>query len=186
MTMPSDQPLCYKTEEDNAGFLEVYLTVNDQDHKRKLRSYSGRDANLEPWCKMHILFQNLCKNWGIDNNGPKKVEVYSQLLDENAATTWNIILAQNPARNNEAFADAVDLFVRKMSNGNPSNKAALYFETAEVCKRHGENVQLHYRRLKTLFTYHDMLPGNSPFLDDMSPEALCLRKKFLCVSFPDA
>lgn len=186
MTTPSDQPLLYKAEEESGETVEIYLTINGQEHKRKVRSYSGRNANLEPWCKMHLSFEGICSNWNIENNGPRKFEVYSQLLDENALSTWNLILDQEPARNNDAFNDAINIFVLEMSSGNPRNKAAQYFETHEVRKRRGNDVQEHYRRLKQLFTYHDMLPGNSPFLNDQTPEALRLRKKILCSSFPDA
>ena len=183
MTTPSDQPLRYKAEEDIWDTVEIYLTILGQEHKRKLRSFSGRNANLEPWCKMHLSFESICKNWSIENNGPRKFEVYSKLLDENALSTWNLILDQYPARNNDAFNAAIDIFVREMSSGNPRNKAAQYFETPEVRKRHGDDGQEHYRRLNQLFTYHDMLPGNSPFLNDQTPEALRLNKKFLCASF---
>mmetsp|Transcript_1730 Transcript_1730/g.3806 ORF Transcript_1730/g.3806 Transcript_1730/m.3806 type:complete len:290 (+) Transcript_1730:31-900(+) len=47
-----------------------------------------------------------------------------------------------------------------------------------------ESVRAHYRRLDLLFTYNDMLPGNSPLLCSETAASLRLRKKLIFATFP--
>ncbi|CAJ1938501.1 unnamed protein product [Cylindrotheca closterium] len=85
------------------------------------------------------------------------------------------------------FEDSVDEFICEYTGENPKYQANMYlFDTSNhIRKPYNTEIGIHANRLKTLFMYHDMLPGNcSNVNDENDPGQIRKRKLALFRSFP--
>ncbi|CAJ1934061.1 unnamed protein product [Cylindrotheca closterium] len=85
------------------------------------------------------------------------------------------------------FEDSVDEFICEYNGENPKYQANMYlFDTSnQIRKPYNTKIGIHANCLKTLFMYHDMLPGNcSNVNDENDPAQIRKRKLALFRSFP--
>ncbi|CAJ1938499.1 unnamed protein product [Cylindrotheca closterium] len=182
-----DSPLAYKAREvTNPVMQYVSFFDNNFERKRKVEVWNGASGkNVEPLLRSIQSFRNISSEWGL-NQGRQKKALFKQFLTAEPHMTYQRI---SDAHGNSVqdFEDSVDEFICEYTGENPKYQANMYlFDTSNhIRKPYNTEIGIHANRLKTLFMYHDMLPGNcSNVNDENDPGQIRKRKLALFRSFP--
>ena len=187
----ADQPLTYDRPADiDDREVTVRVTVGGDTKKATAKIWRATEGqNLESYCEVYNLFNEVMKDWGWSNNGTNKFTAFPHFLDGVPRQNFNRISAKVRAAdgtNAISFEKTVKLLVESITGENPRAKATDYLSTPEcIKKRHDTSVAAHASRLMLLFFYHDMLPGFSDKLNEDNASQERKRKLILFSSFPD-
>ncbi|CAJ1956202.1 unnamed protein product [Cylindrotheca closterium] len=182
-----DSPLAYKAREvTNPVMQYVSFFDNNFERKQKVEVWNGASGkNVEPLLRSIQSFRNISSEWGL-NQGRQEKALFKQFLTVELHMTYQRI---SDAHGNSVqdFEDSVNEFICKYTGENPKYQANMYlFDTSNhIRKPYTTEIGIHANRLKTLFMYHDMLPGNcSNVNDENNPGQIRKRKLALFRSFP--
>ncbi|CAJ1935952.1 unnamed protein product [Cylindrotheca closterium] len=182
-----DSPLAYKAREVTNPVMQYVSSFNNNfERKRKVEVWNGASGkNVEPLLRSIQSFRNISSEWGL-NQGRQKKALFKQFLTAEPHMTYQRI---SDAHGNSVqdFEDSVDEFICEYTGENPKYQANMYlFDTSNhIRKPYNTEIGIHANRLKTLFMYHDMLPGNcSNVNDENDPGQIRKRKLALFRSFP--
>ena len=181
-----EQPLKYhKTKRDNVRQQYVFHNLNGGSVRKLVDTYNGSSGGeMESWCETHLTFSTTMKDWGI-TTGPLKFEKYPLFLSDHARTIWDQEKSNANGMSNNEFNNCVQWLVTRIAGPNPCDKCSEYLILESAVNRpYKVDVYMHASRLETLFTYHDMLPGNTPKMMTNTEEAVLKRKRILFFSFP--
>ncbi|CAJ1945763.1 unnamed protein product [Cylindrotheca closterium] len=183
----SDSPLAYKAREVTNPVMQYVSSFdNNFERKQKVEVWNGASGkNVEPLLRSIQSFRNISSEWGL-NQGRQKKALFKQFLTAEPHMTYQRI---SDAHGNSVqdFEDSVDEFICEYTGENPKYQANMYlFDTSNhIRKPYNTEIGIHANRLKTLFMYHDMLPGNcSNVNDENNPGQTRKRKLALFRSFP--
>jgi hypothetical protein len=182
-----DSPLTYKPPNYTPITRNVsYFNANGYELKKKVEIWDGSTGkNMEPLCKCILQFQNCVEDWQI-NQGRSKKNLFKQFLDPTIQVTYQGI-CENLGNTNADFTESVNRLICEYTGENPKFQANTYLfeDSAHIRKRHDTEVGIHANRLKSLFIFHDMLPGICSNVNDHNnPEQIRKRKLALFKSFP--
>ena len=180
-----DQPLKYKRVERTPRSQTIYHTVNGDKLRKSIRTYDAADpSDMEPWCEMFIDFSTTMSDWEV-TTGPPKFQFYKEYLEGQARNIWDQERARATGTSVVQFNQCVERFVTRIVGPRPRDTCSRYLNSeSAVSKPYATDVYTHASRLETLFTYHDLLPGNVPKLMTNTEEAIIKRKTILFKSFP--
>ena len=169
------------------------VTVTLDGNKAKIRPWAANDGcDLEYYCEVLLEYRNLEKKWGFEvgnGTGPKKFEVFHQLLTDDALSHWIDIVddqGEGHPQNANNFNKCLRLLTEAVAGTKPRNRVTAYLEDPVlVAKRIGMTVAQHGARLAKLIRYHDLLHGDTAELGGNAPDKVLQRKKILFTSFPE-
>ncbi|CAJ1957192.1 unnamed protein product [Cylindrotheca closterium] len=182
-----DSPLAYKSREvTNPVMQYVSFFDNNFERKQKVEVWNGASGkNVEPLLRSIQSFCNIASEWGL-NQGHQKKALFKQFLTAEPHMTYQRI-SDTHGNSVQDFEDSVNEFICEYTGENPKYQANMYlFDTSNhIRKLYNTEIGIHANCLKTLFMYHDMLPGNcSNVNDENDPAQIRKGKLALFCSFP--
>ncbi|CAJ1929760.1 unnamed protein product [Cylindrotheca closterium] len=181
-----DSPLAYKSREvTNPVMQYVSFFDNNFEWKQKVEVWNGASGkNVEPLFRSIQSFCNISSEWGLNQSRQKKA-LFKQFLTAEPHMTYHRI---SDAHGNSVqdFEDSANEFICNYTCENPKYQVNMYlFDTSNyIRKLCNTEIGIHANRLKTLFVYHNMLPGNcSNVNNENNPGQIWKRKLALSRSF---
>lgn len=180
----SNAPISYEVQLPNADAepttATLVNTIGGITEKRKIPVFTG--YSVEEWCNMDQAFTTVMNDWNI-TTGPPKFKYYAQCLQKDARQVWDASTAALNAaqRTHPRWETERAKLIENYSGRYPRPKTLHYLRSPAVKKRHDADVRRHHGRMKTLFAFHDLLPGDTPTILDNED----VRKELVMGSFPE-